>query len=754
METSNPLDQHNKISTSSKTSPIEFIDIQQIYQAVWRKKWRIILLSFLAMIIASLLVMSIEPTFKATAKMQIEQQEAQILSIEQIYGIDGASSEYLKTQFELLRSRTLAERVVNELNLVNHPIYDFRQHPEPAFSLKQTIIDFDVHNLIPGLLPEDFAEEKVITDEDVFGYAVFRVMNQLEITPINKTQLVEIAIESKDPFLAADIANSFATNFINSQLDAEMEASLNAASWMNNRLTELRQNLKNSEITLQEFKEKEGLIDVGGIVTVSADELSAINQRLVDARAKLAEIRSQYQQVRSIKKSNWKKLASVPAVLSNPLVQTFKAEEAKAQAKVDEYSKRYGQRHPYMQTAIGELKSAQASLKTHVEQIAASIKRQYQIAAANVNSLKQSVKENKQEIQSISKNEFRLRELQREVNYNKEIFDTFMTRYKETTATTDLDTSNARIVDKANVPGGPIKPNKKLIIILAGILAGLLAVLLTIIVQILNNTFKTTEDVESKLNLPVLGIIPLIKRKKDQKVGLTFHKDNHKIFTECVRTIRTSVMLSSLDTNHKVVVVTSSIPGEGKSTISINLSDAISQMEKTILIEADMRRPTISKILGLPPGTPGLANLITGSNTLDECIQSLYGGIDTIVAGVVPPNPLELISSDRFEKLILELSEKYDRIIIDSPPVHAVSDTLVLSKYADSVIYIVKSDSTDIKVAEKGIGKLLQNKSPVRGVILNQVDIQKSKKQGYTFDGYYDYYGYSSGDTKNLKTNV
>lgn len=242
----------------------------------------------------------------------------------------------------------------------------------------------------------------------------------------------------------------------------------------------------------------------------------------------------------------------------------------------------------------------------------------------------------------------------------------------------------------------------------------------------------------------MLGILPLVKKKdKSDKIALTFHKDSNKIFTECVRTIRTSVMLSSIDTNHKVVVVTSSIPGEGKSTTSINLADAINQMEKTLLIEADMRRPTMARILGLPPGTPGLANLIAGSNTLEECKQSLYGGIDTIVAGVVPPNPLELISSAQFKNLIESLAEEYDRIIIDSPPVQAVSDSIVLSSFADSVIYVIKSDSTDAKIVEKGVGKLLQNAAPVRGVILNQVDIQKAKKQGYSYDGYYDYYGYS-----------
>lgn len=717
------------------------IDIKPLFDAVWRKKWRILILAFVVSLVTNLLVKTIEPTYQATAKIQIEQEEAKVLSIEQIYDI-GGSNEFLKTQFELLKSRSLAERVVDDLNLITHPLYDPSNQPEPIIDLNSIISEYNIYNILPGLTPEDFEEKAPPTEEQIKKSIVNQIINNLTITPINKTELVMISFDSNDPTLAKDIANSFAYNFINSKLDAEMEASLTATSWMNNRLVELRKNLQDSELKLQSFKEEQGLIDVGGIVTVSADELSAINNRLVDARAKLAEIRSQYLQVNSINRTDWKKLSSVPAILSNPLVQSFKTEEAKAQSKVDEFSKRYGTKHPFMQTALGELKSAQASLRSQVEQVAASIKRQYQIASANVNSLKNSVKENKIEIQEISKNEYKVKELAREVDYNRQIFDTFMSRYKETTATVDLENSNVRVVDEAIQPSYPIKPNTKLLTILMGLVTAMFAILIVLITHVLNNTFKNTEDVENELNLPVLGILPLVK--KMDKVALAFHKNNHKIFSESVRTIRTSVMLSSLESSHKVVMITSSVPSEGKSTTSINLADALNQMEKTILIEADMRRPTLAKIFDLPPGTPGLANLISGTNSLEECTNSLFGGIHTIVAGTVPPNPLELISSSKFTALLEELAEKYDRILIDSPPVNAVSDGLVLSQYADSVIYVVKSNATDKKIVKKGVGKLLQNNAPLRGIILNQVDIKKAKKQGYSYDGYYDYYGYSS----------
>ncbi|WP_029408401.1 GumC family protein [Thiomicrorhabdus sp. Milos-T2] len=742
---------NSQILEQNQNTPLnnDVIDLLPLIKLVWRRKWRIISLVFVVMLLTALVVMSIAPTYQASATMQIEEKGSNVVSIEQVYGLDGGSSEYLQTQFELLKSRALAESVVKDLNLTTHKEFDPSQQEPPLIDIKGWLKDLNVKKLIPGVTPEELEAEPLPTEQEILDGVVQSFMKKVSISPIKKSQLVVIKVDMTDPVMAAKAANKLGENFINSQLDAAMQASITASTWMNSRLEELKINLQKSENKLQAFKEKEGLIDVDGIVTVSANELSAINQRLVDARSKRAEAESQYRQVRTIKKNDWQKLSSVPAVLSNPLIQTFKAEEARAKAKVEELSKRYGKRHPAMQAALSDLNAAQASLKSQVAQIVAGIKRKYQIAAANEYSLKSSVKENKEQIKDISKNEFKLRELQREVDSNQAIFDTFMTRLKETTATSDLNTTNARIVDPAVVPNEPIKPKKPLIVILAGLLTGLLAVFLTLLFNALNNTFKTSDEVEQKLNLPVLGILPYIKHtSKDQKVALTFHKNSDKIFTESVRTIRTSVMLSSIESLHKVVVVTSSVPGEGKSTVSINLADAISQMENTLLIEADMRRPTMSKILGLPPGTPGLANLIAGSNTFEDCVKSLYGGIDTIVAGVVPPNPLELLASDRFKEILTDLSTKYERIIIDSPPIQAVSDSIVLSTYADSVIYVVKSDDTKTQTVVKGVGKLLQNNAPIRGVILNQVDIKKAKKQGYSYEGYYDYYGYSDPKSK------
>ncbi|MFD1691146.1 CpsD/CapB family tyrosine-protein kinase [Azotobacter chroococcum] len=202
------------------------------------------------------------------------------------------------------------------------------------------------------------------------------------------------------------------------------------------------------------------------------------------------------------------------------------------------------------------------------------------------------------------------------------------------------------------------------------------------------------------------------------------------------------MILSGMDRPHRVLVITSSIPNEGKSTVASNLAFALGQMERILLIDADLRRPTLAKNFAFPLGTPGLANLIAGTARLDECIRHV-DGIDMIAAGAVPPNPLELLSSPRFAKVIEVLKSKYERIVIDSPPTQAVSDATILATQANALIYVIKSEATPIPLAQKGIGQLLQSNTPITGVVLNQVDVQKAHQHGYSYGGYYDYYGYS-----------
>lgn len=718
------------------------IDLLKLWNSLWRRKWSILSLVLAVMMVAALAVLVVTPIYRAAATLLIEQKAAKVVSIEQVYGLDGMGNEYLQTQFELLKSRALAERVVRQLNLTTHPEFDPRQQPEPLIDLSWLRSALNFHKVVPVTLPGDLEDEAALSEAEIFDEVVKQFMEVTSVSQQGKSQLVTISVEMADPRTAALAANALANGFIESQLEATMEMSATATNWMNSRLGELRARLKEAEDRLQSFREAENLVDIDGVSTIVAGELSLTADRMIDARRQRAEAESQYRQVQAMRSGGWERLATIPAVLGHPLIQQFKADEAKAKAKVEELSRRYGARHPAMEGARSELNAASASLRGQVEQIVAGIERNYQLAVANENSLRSSFNANKAQIQQISAKEFRLRELQREVEANRALYDTFMTRLKETSATADLDTANARIVDPAVVPSEPVKPKKTLIVLIAGLLALFAGVGLTLLLDALNNTFKSTEEIEGKLNIPVLGILPLLKKKERSEIAHMFQEGQNKPFCEAIRTIRTGVVLSAMDNAHKVIVITSSIPGEGKSTVSANLAFALGQVEKVLLIDADLRRPALAKNFDFPVGTPGLANLIANTAKLEDCLREM-NGISMLCAGTVPPNPLELLSSQRFAKAIEYLKSKYDRIIIDSPPTQAVSDAMVLSTFANALIYVIKSDSTAIPLVEKGVGQLLQNNAPVTGIVLNQVDVKKAQKYGYSYGGYYDYYGYS-----------
>ncbi|HKM26775.1 MAG TPA: polysaccharide biosynthesis tyrosine autokinase [Thiopseudomonas sp.] len=720
------------------------IDLLKLWQTIWRRKWSILTLTVIVMMVTTLIVLSLTPIYRAAATMLFEQKQSQVVSIEQLYGVEGSGNDYLQTQFELLKSRSLAERVVRELNLTEHPEFDPRQQPEPLinFSISDLIGSLSIDKLIPGTMPSDLEKTEEEIEEQIFDSVTRAFMTRINIEQQGKSQLVQVQVDMADKVLAARAANALATGYIESQMEARLEMSASATAWMNNRMTELRSKLKSAEDVLQAYREKENLVDMGGVSAISAAELSATSDRMVDARRNRAEAESMYRQVQSMRGASLDRLASVSAVLSDPLVVQFKTSEAKAKSKVEELSKRYGARHPAMEAARTELAAAQASLRGQVEQVVAGIERNYQLAVANENSLRASVNANKAQIQNISRKEFKLRELQREVESNRALYDTFVTRLKEASATSDLDSATARVVDTATVPVAPIKPKKALIVVLATFLAGLVGVGLVLLLEALNNTFKSTDEIENTLNLPVLGLLPLVDKKDRSEVANLFNTDSNKSFSESIRTIRTSMVLSAIDGQHKTIVVTSSVPGEGKSTVAANLAFALGQMENVLLVDADMRRPTLAKNFSFPVGTPGLANLIAGTAKLEECIKNV-GGVDMLSAGAVPPNPLELLSSPRFSEVIEYLREKYDRVIIDSPPTQAVSDALVLGSLANALIYVVRSDSTAKPLVIKGIGQLLQSNAPVTGIVLNQVDIKKAMKNGYNYAGYYDYYGYS-----------
>ncbi|GAB3108676.1 polysaccharide biosynthesis tyrosine autokinase [Aestuariicella hydrocarbonica] len=709
----------------------EVIDLRHYWRVLMQHKWNIAALSFVVTLLTVLVVFSMTPVFKASTTVLIESEQAKVLSIEDVYGLNTTNKEYFLTQFEILKSRDLAERVIRRLKLDTHPLFDPRQR-ESGFSLR-------------ALIPVD-DDEAPLTEQEIFDDVFAQFNDALSIEPVRNTQLVKINFESADPKLAAAITNTLADVFIESYMEAKLSATRKAADWLGERLGDLRDTLQASEERLQDYRESAELVDVQGVQTMGAEELEQLTQRYVEARRNLTELQNIAEQVQSLGGSpTIDQLMAIPSVLRHPLVQSLKQSQAEAERKVAELSKRYGPKHPKMKAAMSESSQALGELKRQVQRVGSGLQADYRAAMQTERTFAAQLDDAKKRLQGINRKEFKLRELEREVQTNRQLYDMFMKRAKETDEAGGLQAAHARVIDPAVAPRLPVKPKKALIALLAMVASGMLGVMLAFLQDALNNTVRTPDDVDEKLRAPMLGFLPLVKSNKSEQAFEGFLSDGKSNFAEAIRTIRTGLMLSNLDEPHKITVITSSVPNEGKSTVSLNLAEAVGQMEKVLLIDADMRRPTLAKTIGLPRSAPGLSNLVAGTADFKDCVHKLPNStVDVITAGVVPGNPLELLSSKRFAQVLQKLSERYDRILIDSAPTHAVSDAMVLSTYADALVYVVKADDTAAPLAAKGINRLKEVGATITGVVLNQVDVEKTSNYGSYYAGYYQGYGYTS----------
>jgi succinoglycan biosynthesis transport protein ExoP len=738
----------------NKASIEEVIDLRHYFAVFAKNKWRIIFLALAVALCSAVVALNITPIYRATATLLIEADQAKAVSFDEIYGLDSNRKEYYLTQFEILKSRKIAQAVVEKLDLQNHP--DFIGKP----SFIREFIN-DAKSAIP-FLPQKKSTDLIASEQDekALQSLVGAFLKRLTISPVRKTQLVYISFESSDPELAALVANTVGEVYIEQNLAAKMGLTEKAAGWLTTRLSGLRIRLDDSESKLQQYRESENLIDVSdvpgesGVLGLVSNELEQTAQQLVVARQVRNQLLSIVRVIDEYGRDNLEMLGSITEITSHNIIQNVKKTLVTVELKVSELSQVYGPKHPKMIAGQAELVTVEKNLSNQVRRLITGVEKELISSERNVNALEQELVRIKAQYQAVTAKEYQYRKLSREVETNRKIYDTFFSRSKETEVTSDFNSAVARFTDRAFRPNLPVRPNKPMIVILAFIATMGLGVVFAFVVDALNDTFKNASDIENKLSQRMLGLLPLVNVKKD--IGFVLHyffDEQGKKFAESIRTLRTSFVLTQLDKETKTIEITSSVPGEGKTTTATNLAFALAQVERTILIDADMRKPSICKRFNIPPYHPGLANLIAGTENVSECIyHDDISGLTIMPCGQRPPNPLELLSSPKFSELLDVLKQSYDRIIIDTPPVQSVSDSLVIAHLADTVIYVVKSDDTRIGVARDGIGRLVRANAKIAGVVLNQVDIKKISQAEY--HGYYNDYSYGEEPSPKDKTKI
>jgi len=727
MDTQSNMD-FQEISAMNKAKNL---DIKRLLKAVLKYKFLIVGFAILVTLIAAIILANKKSIYQAKAILLFDTARVQAVSVKEVYAVNTQRQEYGITQLELLKSSEIAKKVIDRINMYERPIYVTENKKKLGF------LD-NVRNNIPFLPKKEQSNlsiKKLKLYDTQRKVEVFR--NSLRVKRVGWSHLVEIYFEHGDPEIAAAAANAVGEIYIETQISAKLGITEKASQWLGGRLDELRIRLDASEEKLQRYREQENLVDIDGAVTMVDNEVILLTEQLSAARTELMQLKTIAQLIS--KHGVTDKLKYISELKSHDSIKDANELLLNSELKNVELSKIYGPKHPVMLASLEEVNLLKTRLNDKVSGFIDSVDQSILNAEGKLERLLKELTVTKLKYQDISNKELKFHKLLRDVEANENLFNQFLRRSKETQVTGDFDSEPVTFVEKAMEPRYPVKPNKKKLIAVAFIFSLAFGIGLAILRELLNDTFKSASDVESILSQRLLGTIPLLKLNKGENINThQFFDNSDNGFSESVRTLRTNFLLTHLDAGNKIIEVTSSLPNEGKSLVSVNLAVALGQIESVLLIDADMRKPSLCKKYGIPSYHPGIANLIAGTEKLEDCIYvDEKSGVTIMPCGQLPPNPLELLSSEKFNQVLEMVKVKFDKVVIDTAPVQAVSDALIISKYADSILYVVKSDDTRTGIVKMGIGKLLQANAKVGGVVLNQLDMDTVSKDEYAY--YYEY---------------
>ncbi|ELA7188285.1 MULTISPECIES: GumC family protein [Vibrio] len=663
--------------------------------------------------------------YQATATLLIQEEQKSALSIEEVYGVDTTKKEYFQTQIAILKSNHIADKVIRELNLTQLPEFT------SSGGLNKKIDQIKSIPFVQDLLNVAPSPKETAQFSESYYQALQAFRSKLDIEPVRNTQLVRIRFRSTDPKLATTIANAVGQAYIDANFEAKLVVTQNAATWLTNNSQKLEERLRNSDQALQEFLLKEGLIDINGIDEIYANELEELTRKLNIAVNKRIEAQTLIQLLRRKSSQSLDSLLSIDEFANQAQIRDLKLSEAQAAKNLSELAQRYGPKHDRMIQAKAQLAEIQSRTQQLIRDISFSKQQDLLAAKAQEDMLRAELDNKKSDFQSLGSQKARYEQLKREVESNKALYEAFLNREKETNATSDYKNVTARFTDKAIIPLFPVAPQRIKLVLIATFFGFAIACALVIILETMREVIRSTADVQEKLGVTCLGVIPMVKKRNLRKNGVSYTAyldDEEKLFSEACRSVRTSLLLRLTNTKQKILPFTSAIPEEGKTSTSINMAVSFSKMEKVLIIDCDLRRPSIAKRFGIAESSPGLTHILTMDTPIKDCVTHIKeANLDVLSAGLIPPNPQELLASDRFKKLLEHFQNKYDRIIIDTPPLLSVSDALILGQYANGLITVIRSESTKSSLVNLALSKQIQHSVPSLGVLITQAKAKEGE---------------------------
>ena len=580
-------------------------------------------------------------------------------------------------------------------------------------------------------------------------FAINQALGGLNVKGGKQSEVLVVSYESTEPAKAAQYANAFAQSYMAFRLDSRQASASSATSWLSERLEELRIKVMESEQALNAYQSKHGMVDSQSRESIISARLGTLSAELIRAQTARGQAEANYGQLlRLSKRPGTPEIGSL--AISDPLFLDAHKSHVVQLRKIGELSERYGEKHPKMISARAELGNTQQRMEAEAGKVVERAKKDLEVARIKEAKLSGLISDQQDRMRSLSGKAFELAKLERDVAANRRLYESFLTRFKESDVSQDYRMSNVRLIDPAQTPLSPVRPNREQIVIGALMVGLVLGVGLALVRQFLDRTVKSPDDVEAHVGLPVLGSVmrtrkgwssrPLEKLSLDEPRG---------IFAESVNDIRTALMFSRVDSAPRILLVTSPASGDGKTTLASNLALALRNRGKTLLVDADLRRGRVDEVFGAS-GRPGLSDVIGGQATLSEAVMpdSEAENLYILPAGTRPPNPLEILSSLKFARAIENLAESFDHIIIDGPPVLPISDSLVMGSVVDGAIVVVHAGKTHIDAAKVSVRRLEQSGTRTLGVVLQRVDAAKLRVYADYYPRDRAYYRYAESGTK------
>lgn len=712
------------------------VHLRDYWRVIVKRKWTV--LTFFAVIVTTVMISTflMRPVFTATTTIQIDKESPVTFNVkEAMFAYDFDTDQYYQTQHKLLKSRALAKRVADTLS------------QDAVAQVSQTASDGVIQNVKALLWPNpkpNPAEAQVVQvadpgkqEEDARDGLSGALLGGLEVKPEKGTRLVRLSYDSFHPEMAALVVNTYSKAFIEMSLENRFNSAQQTRDFLARQIEEMKVKLEQSEEKLNQYAASNEIIQVDEKQNTVTQKLAALNADLTKVEQERIQKEALYRQLQA-----QGEIVMTGSEGKDDPTGGLYGELARAEVEYQQLARVYKADYPKMQTLERRIKQLKASLSK-------KIRSEYEYAVKREQMLKAALKEQRDLALKLNERGIQYNILKREVDTNKELYNSMLQRIKEVGVAAGVTASNIQVVDKAIVPGAPSKPNKQrnlLLAILVGLMGG---VGLAFFFEYLDNTIKTPEDLDRFLRIPALGLIPSYARggenggKAEGKhhIQLIAHLDIKSSLSEAFRTVRTSVLFSTAPAPRRILV-TSSRLGEGKTTTAINLAITLAQMEaKVLLIDCDLRRPSCHEVFGYRK-EPGLTNYLVGSGEYDDIVRPTeVPNLFVIPSGPVPPNPIELLGSPRMRELIEMNRDLFEYLVIDSPPVLGLADAVVLATLSDGLVLVVRAGLTPRDIAQRAKRHLRDVNARIIGAVLNDVDVRGGD---YAYYSYY-YYGYGYG---------